>query len=35
MIPMEVLKQILSKGPASRAETSRRALEKGFELAKE
>jgi 2-oxoglutarate ferredoxin oxidoreductase subunit gamma len=35
MIPVDVLKQILSEGPASRAETSTRALEMGFELAKE
>jgi 2-oxoglutarate ferredoxin oxidoreductase subunit gamma len=35
MIPLEALKQILSEGPASRAQTSTRALEMGFELAKE
>lgn len=35
MIPLEVLKQILSEGPASRAQTSTKALERGYELAKE
>jgi 2-oxoglutarate ferredoxin oxidoreductase subunit gamma len=35
MIPVEVLKEMLSEGPASRAQTSTRALEMGFELAKE
>jgi 2-oxoglutarate ferredoxin oxidoreductase subunit gamma len=32
MIPMEALRQILSAGPASRAQTSTKALEMGFEL---